>query len=111
MNAIRRNWMTGLGVVLAVLYAYVGISSRGAVTIAGIGGAVLIVIALLDLRFPRWGREAMILVGARTLAALTWWSLVTPVLAALVIAIGSVAARGRAGNPSPLQVDIGAEAR
>jgi hypothetical protein len=111
MNAIRRNWMAGLVAVLAVLYAYVGILSRGAVAIAGVGGAVLIAISLLDLGLPRWGREAMILVGALPLAALTWWSLVTPVLAALVIAIGSVAARRRAADTSPLQADNGTEAR
>jgi hypothetical protein len=111
MKVLRRNWMAGLVAALAVLYAYVGISSRGAVAIAGVGGAVLIAVALLDLGLPRWGREAMILVGALPLAALTWWSLVTPPLAALVIAIGSVAARRRTADTSPLQVDIGAEAR
>jgi hypothetical protein len=83
----------------------------GCVAIAGVGGAVLIAISLLDLGLPQWGREAMILVGALPLAALTWWSLVTPLIAALVIAIGSVAARRRAANTSPLQADNGTVAR
>lgn len=37
----------------------------------------------------------MLVVGALQLAALTWWSLVTPILAVLVIVIGSVAVRTR----------------
>jgi hypothetical protein len=40
----------------------------------------------------------MLIVGALQLAALTWWSLVTPILAVLVIVIGSVAVRTRGAD-------------
>lgn len=93
MDAIRRNWIAGLTAVLAVLYAYVGISSGGVDLAAGIVGAVMILLTLPDLGLPRWVREVVLIVGALPLAALTWWSLVTPILAVLVIVIGSAALR------------------
>lgn len=86
--------MAGLTALLAVLYAYIGISSGGVDMATGIVGAVLILAALPDLGLPRWVREVMLVVGALPLVALTWWSLVTPILAVLVIVIGSVAVRG-----------------
>jgi O-antigen ligase len=72
MSASRRNWMSGLTGVLAALYAYVGISSQSAVMVAGLVGAVLIVVALVDLALGRWVREALIVIGALPLAAVTW---------------------------------------
>jgi len=88
-------WLTA---VLAALYAYVGISSGGAAMAAGLLGATLILLTLLDLGLPRWVRELMLVVGALPLAALTWWTLVTPILAVLVIVIGSVAVRTRGAD-------------
>ncbi len=94
MDAVKRSWMAVLTAVLAVLYGYIGISSGGVGMAAGLIGAALILLALPDLGLPRWVRESMLVVGALPLAALTWWSLVTPILAVLAIVIGSVAVRG-----------------
>jgi hypothetical protein len=99
MDAISRNWMAVLTGVLAVLYGYVGIGSGGVVLAAAIVGAVLILAALADLGLPRWTREAMLVVGALPLVALTWWSLVAPILAVLAIVVGSVAVRGGRAEP------------
>lgn len=91
MNRLKPSWTGILTTVLALLYLYVGISSRGADTAAGLIGAALILLALPDLGLSRWIRESLLVAGALPLAVMTWWSLVTPILAILVIAFGSLA--------------------
>lgn len=86
--------MGTLTAVLAMLYLYVGISSGGAEMAAGLIGAVLILLALPDLGLSRWIRESLLVAGALPLAVMTWWSLVTAILAILVIVIGSLAVGG-----------------
>jgi hypothetical protein len=93
LDVVSRNWLTGLTATLAVFYACIGINA-GIGQVAGIVGAVVIVSALPDRGLPRWLREILLVIGAVPLAVFTWWSVVTPVLAILVIAIGSIAVRG-----------------
>jgi uncharacterized membrane protein YidH (DUF202 family) len=94
MNRLKPSWMGTLTAVLAMLYLYVGISSRGADTAAGVIGAVLILLALPGLGLSRWIRESLLVAGALPLAVMTWWSVVTPIVAVLVIVIGSLAVGG-----------------
>jgi hypothetical protein len=94
MTLLKRRWMGILTAVLAMLYLYVGINSRGADMAAGLIGAALILLALPGLGLSRWIRESLLVAGALPLAVVTWWSLVTPIVAVLVIVFGSLAVGG-----------------
>ena len=87
-TALRRGWRLGLVVVIALLYAWIGLSAGGPGLVAGVGGAVLVVAVTLLGSRSRAAAIALLLVGAVPLAVLTWWSLVTPLLALLCLVLG-----------------------
>ena len=84
----RHAWRMGLVIVIALLYTWIGLSAETLESIAGVGGAVLVVAALVFERRSRPTAIALLLVGAVPLAVLTWWSLVTPLLAVLCLLLG-----------------------
>lgn len=91
--------MRGMAVVLlALLYAWIGFSAQGPERIAALGGAVLVVSTIAATRWSRAAAIGMLLVGALPLAVLTWWSVATPVLAAVTVAVGWPARRAQAAE-------------
>jgi uncharacterized membrane protein YfcA len=95
----RHAWRLGLVVVVALLYAWIGLSAGTPDSVAGVGGAVLIVAALVLERRSRPVTIALLLVGAVPLAVLTWWSLVTPLLAVLCLLLGRPGTTPRTSLP------------
>lgn len=80
---------------VAALYLYVGIGSHGATRTLALAGTFLILIALATAtRSPRVAR-ALLVIGALPVAVVSWWSIVTPILGVLAIAIGLPAIGGR----------------
>ena len=90
---LRRNWLMGLTVALAAMYGWIGFAAQGISRLVGLLGAVLIVAALVAATRSRPAAAALLVVGALPLAVITWWSVVTPLLAAVALTVGMVAIR------------------
>ena len=80
-------WRIGLVVVTAALYAWIGLSAHGLDRVLGLSGAVLIIAALAATGRSRSAAVALLLLGTLPLAVTTWWSLATPLLAALCVVL------------------------
>jgi hypothetical protein len=93
----RRVWRA-LIFVLAANYLALGITAAGQARLLAIGGGVLIVAAFIAATAgtPRL-TVALAVLGATPLAITTWWSIVTPVLATVTIAV-TLAARPHTGH-------------
>jgi hypothetical protein len=87
-ETLHRTWRISLVVVIAALYAWVGISAHGIDRILGLAGALLILGALAATRRSRAVAAVLLLLGALPLAVTTWWSVATPLLAALCLLLG-----------------------
>jgi len=86
---ISRHWLAGLTAVLGVLYILLGAAAGGLAGALGIAGGLLIVIvAAAARRLPPLAGAALLVLGAVPFPFLTWWSLVTPLIAVLALAIG-----------------------
>ena len=88
MNVIGRNLFQGATVVLAGLYLYIGVHEVGAPRLFGIIGSVLIVAAVFARSRSRLLGAGLLVIGALPLAVETWWSIITPLIAVLVILLG-----------------------
>ena len=84
----QRRWLRTLTVVIAVLYAWVGLAANGRDRTLGLVGAAAILAALAIGARSRPAAVALLILGALPLAVLTWWSIATPVLAALCLVLG-----------------------
>jgi hypothetical protein len=93
-HTLRRTWHTALIAISAALYAWVGLAAPGVDRVLGLTGAVLILTALALMARSRATAGALLVIGALPLAIHTWWSLITPLLALLVITLGWSAIRG-----------------
>jgi hypothetical protein len=84
---VPANWLAGLVSVLGGFELLMAISAGSAVWIVvGVIGGIALIAAMW---LPTVGlRVAFLLIGALPFAALTWWSLVTPLVAVLALAIG-----------------------
>lgn len=91
MIAVHRNWWVGLTAILAIYYLAVGVAIGGTTGVVALVGALLIGSSLGIRTRSRLLAAGLLVVGALALGALTWWSAVTPVLAALVLICGGVA--------------------
>ena len=80
-----------LTAILATFYIYIGVYASGAASYAGIGGGVVVLAGLLIRK--RLLFLAIIIGGAVPLAVLTWWSIVTPIIAFALIAFGATMTR------------------
>jgi hypothetical protein len=87
-GTLHRTWRISLVVVIAALYAWVGISAHGIDRILGLVGALLILGALAVTPRSRAVAAVLLLLGALPLAVTTWWSVATPLLAALCLLLG-----------------------
>jgi len=98
VNAIRRNWLRVLTVILGGLYIYAAIHESGVLRLTGLVGGVLIVIAPFAGIRSRLLGGGLLMMGALPFAILTWWSIVTPLIAACALLLGGIAV-GRRESP------------
>jgi nucleotide-binding universal stress UspA family protein len=90
----RHHWLNGLTALLGGYFLFLGGDALPkAVGVLGILGALAIWTALLGTRRSHRVRLILLAVGALPFALATWWSVVTPVIALLVLTIGPRAIR------------------
>lgn len=87
--SLDRNWTALLTAVLAAFYVFLGATALGLAGALGIAGGLL-VLALLGARDKVRAKLAILVlvVAAVPFAALTWWSVATPLIGILLIVIG-----------------------
>jgi hypothetical protein len=94
MNAtLRRTWPVVLVGVVALLYLWVGLAASGGDRVFGLAGGLLILVAVAVAPRSATAAITLLLIGALPLAVVTWWSIVTPVLAILALILGLAAIR------------------
>ena len=91
---IERAWWPGLAALVAVYYGVIGLTMGDAVGMTGLLSAVLIAAALGVRIWSRSLAGVLLCVGAAPLAVVTWWSMITPVLAVLALVCGGVSIAG-----------------
>ena len=102
---INRNATRILAFALGVLSLGLGIAALGSTGVLGVVGA-LVVLNLLVVR-PRVNRPAaivLLLVATAPFAITTWWSVVTPLVAVLIVIFGSVAMTARRAPDALVEV-------
>jgi hypothetical protein len=100
-TTLRTRWTTGLTVILAALYGWIGLAGHGLDRLLGLAGALLILTALVLARWSRLTAAILLAVGALPLAVTAWWSIVTPLIASLTLLLGWTAIR----QPRPHRQD------
>jgi hypothetical protein len=111
--AAERNWPAILTVALGCFYVFLGATALGLAGVLGISGGLL-VLGLVATRDKVRARAAaaLLLLATPPFAALTWWSVATPLIALLLLAVGiptlarpardrTSALRSAATTPSP----------
>jgi hypothetical protein len=94
VETISRHWLAALTVVLGAFYIFLGATALGIAGMLGIGGGITILgIVALSSRIPTRVALLVLVAAALPFAVLTWWSIVTPLLAIVMVAIGSIALR------------------
>jgi hypothetical protein len=87
-RAVRGRWPAVLlGFLAALVVLVASTASLALLALAVAGGALVAASSWVRPRRPRWA-AAMVLLGVLPFAVLTWWSLVTPVLAVLMLVAG-----------------------
>jgi hypothetical protein len=84
----ERRWRHGLIVTLGAYYVFLGVDSLGVAGMLGILGGLAIWAALLAATSARRLGLTLLVLGALPFALATWWTVVTPLIALLVLAIG-----------------------
>lgn len=97
----ERRWFTGLTAILAGLYAWVAMAGQDLDRVLGLTGAVLILISLAAAWKSQAAAVVLLVAGTLPLAIVTWWSLVTPLIAVLAIVLGWTAMFANLASPSP----------
>ena len=98
--AVARKWTTVLTALLGCFYVFLGATELGITGLVGIVGGILVLAAAAGHgRTPRRCRTPFLFVAVAPFAVLTWWSVVTPLIALLAIAIGSPAISRLAAAP------------
>ncbi|MGV8964889.1 MAG: hypothetical protein ACOH2F_01300 [Cellulomonas sp.] len=89
MNAtLSRRWLATLTVILAAMYAAIGLAGQGLVRPSGLLGAAAILACVGLARRARPLAITLLLLGVTPLVALTWWSIATPVIAIACLTLG-----------------------
>ena len=94
IGTIERAWWPGLAGLVAICYGIIGLEVGTEVGVAGLLGAALIAAALAMRIRSRPLAGIFLCVGTIPFAILTWWSLITPLLAVLALICGGVAITG-----------------
>lgn len=93
---IAHHWLAALTSILALFYIFLGATALGLAGLLGIlGGIAALALLVSSARLPRRLGPLLLIAAALPFAVLTWWSVVTPLLAVLMVAIGSPALRSR----------------
>ena len=92
-ETVRRVWPVVLVGVVALLYLWVGVAASGWDRVFGLAGGLLILVAVAVARRSFTAAIVLLLIGSLPLAVVTWWSIVTPVLAILALVLGFAAIR------------------
>jgi hypothetical protein len=103
MATIQRLWWVGLTGVLCIYYLAIGVTAGGSIAVAAVLGAVVMGSALALRSRSRPAANALLVLSALPLGILTWWSLVTPIVATLTLICGGLAIR-TAGKNSDLRL-------
>ena len=92
--ALARNWTAVLTTVLALLYLFLGATALGLAGILGmLGGLAALAVLALHCRLARPLGIAILVLAVLPFALLTWWSIATPLIGALLFAYGASALR------------------
>jgi hypothetical protein len=98
-------WSRVLVVLLGILYLALGVAAHGPASVDGIGGGAMVVaVACLIPRMPAAVAITGLVAAVVPFALVTWWSIVTPAIASLVVVIGVAAAR-RESRALPVSAD------
>jgi hypothetical protein len=90
-STLSAHWLAGLTAVLAAFFILLGTTALGLAGALGILGGVAILATLVASgRLSHRIRLLVLCSAAVPFAALTWWSVVTPLLALLLILIGTL---------------------
>lgn len=96
-HVLAENWGLILTGVLAVEYIALGATALGRAGALGIlGGAAILVLLASPSRIGARGALLCLIAATLPFAALTWWSIATPIIALLLLAIGAPAIYRRA---------------
>lgn len=90
-DTLRRTWPAVLIAVLAVCYLWIGAAEHGWDRVLGLVGGAVILTAVVVARRSVPAAFALLIVGVLPLAIVTWWSIVTPLIAILTLLLGGVA--------------------
>jgi hypothetical protein len=94
VDTISCHGLAALTVVLGAFYLFLGATALGVAGMLGIvGGSMILAVVALSSRIPARFASLLLVAAALPFAVLTWWSIVTPLLAILVMAIGWSALR------------------
>jgi hypothetical protein len=86
---IGRSLLAALMFVLGAFYIFLGATALGLAGAVGIsGGVVILALVASSARIPMRVGQIILVAAALPFALLTWWSVVTPLLGILVVAIG-----------------------
>jgi hypothetical protein len=97
---IRTQWVPALVVVLSLIYLVFGIVARDRIGLLGIAGFGVAVAALALHRRSHLGAAIALVVAAVPFAVATAWTVVTPLTAVLLLAIGLPYVLGRPNTDS-----------
>jgi uncharacterized membrane protein YozB (DUF420 family) len=107
-ETIGRRWLDVLTVVLGAYYVFLGATALGVPGLLGVvGGIVIVAVVATSSRIPPRIAPIVLVAAALPFAVLTWWSIVTPLVAILVVAIGWLALRRPAGRSCRRVVEVG----
>jgi uncharacterized membrane protein YozB (DUF420 family) len=88
-ETISRSWLAALTAVLGAFYIFLGATALGIPGVLGIiGGVTILSVVAASSRIPARAGSLVLVAAALPFAVLTWWSIVTPLLAVLTVAIG-----------------------
>ena len=96
----EHHWLNGLVAFLGGYYVFLGADAlpKGAGVLGILGGLAIWAALAATRRFHRAGL-GLLWAGALPFAILTWWSVITPLIAILILTIGPAATRARHAIP------------
>jgi hypothetical protein len=94
LETISRSWLAVLAILIGAFYVFLGATALGLAGLLGaVGGTTIIALVASSSRIPPRVGPLVLVAAALPFAVLTWWSIVTPLLAILIVPIGWLALR------------------